>query len=286
MKLPKSKLKLGIIFLIFSLALVGVVINSKRQQVLGTITSMSSPEVTVSATLGERKLTIFGWAPAQAQIKLDGVAIYDSVTAAQDGSFLISGIYLPPVSLYPEICLQAQDTVGRTSQPTCLPRLEAGQYNYQVGPILLSPTLSLNKGEIIKGESAVASGKTTPNTEVGIFLAREENLNKNQLSLVKTAQAYYIPKYQIRSNKDGDFEFNLPTEAVDKWRVFASATIVDNPSPKSNTLVFRVQPLIYSLWETFKRLFLFIKPYAIYLVIAIELVILFCLFKRHAHPLR
>jgi len=265
------KFALILFFFIASAILFTIIINSKRRLILGTTTSLTSPDTTVSTAIGERRLTIFGWAPALSQIKLDGVAVYDSVTAASDGSFLISGIYLPLVALYPEICLQAQDSIGRTTQPTCLPRLKAGKYNYTVGPVLLSPTLSLEKGEIIKGDLVAASGQTTPKTQVDIFLAR----------------AYSIPKYQIKSDATGNFGFNLPTETVDKWRVFAGAEIFGAASAKSNTLTFQVHPLIYSLWLMLKRLFELLRPYLIYLVILIEVVILaHLLLKRHRHPLR
>jgi len=259
--------------LVASAILFAIVINSKRRAILGTHFTLSSPEITVSAAIGERKLTIFGWAPVQSQIRLDGGAVYDSVSAAKDGSFLISGIYLPNIPVYPEICLQARDAEGRTTQPTCLPRLEIGQYNYTVGPVLLSPTLSLEKGEIIKGNQAAAQGKTTPNTQVGIFLAR-------------TALAYSIPKYQIMSDKAGNFEFNLPTEAVDKWRVFAGANILGAASPKSNTLTFNIHPGIYYLWIFLQSLLALIRPHLLYFVIVIEVVILVLSFKRHTHSLR
>jgi len=259
--------------LIASAILFAIVINSKRRAILGTHFTLSSPEITVSAAIGERNLTIFGWAPAQSQIRLDGGAVYDSVSAAKNGSFLISGIYLPNIPVYPEICLQARDAEGRTTQPTCLPRLEIGQYNYTVGPVLLSPTLSLEKGEIIKGNQAAAQGKTTPNTQVGIFLAR-------------TALAYSIPKYQIMSDKAGNFEFNLPTEAVDKWRVFAGANILGAASPKSNTLTFNIHPGIYYLWIFLQSLLALIRPHLLYFVIVIEVVILVLSFKRHTHSLR
>lgn len=257
------KLVLLFLLIIFAAAASAIVINFKRRLILGT--------VTFSTTIGEPKLTIFGWAPAQSQVKLDGLAVADTTTAAADGSFLISRVYLPPSSLYPEICLQAHDAIGRTTQPTCLPRLETGHYNYTVGPVLLSPTLSLEKGEIIKGEAVAASGKTTPNTEVDIFLAR----------------TYSLPKYQIKSDKGGNFEFNLPTEAVDEWRVFAGAGILGSNSPKSHTLTFRIHPPFYSFWEIIKYILELLSPYLIYIIIFIEVLILtFLLLKRHGHPLR
>ena len=282
------KRKFALIFSLFiaSAILFAIVVNFKHRLVLGTITSSSSPETEISASVGERKLTIFGWAPSESKITVDGISVYDSVAAAKDGYFVISGIFLPTRTLYPEICLQAQDSQGRTTQPTCIPALPVGQYYYEVGPVLLSPTLSLEKGEIIKGEQAVAYGKVTPQTQVDIFLAREKTAANGLFSLVRTAFAYNIPKYQIKSDENGDFEFNLPTQDTDKWLVFAGANIQGSPSAKSNTLTFNIHPGIYYLWILLERLLALIRPYLLYFVILIEVLILIPLLKRNRHSLR
>ncbi len=179
---------------------------------------------------------------------------------------MISGIFLPVRTLYPEICLQAQDSQSRTTQPTCIPALPVGQYYYQVGPVLLSPTLSLEKGEVIKGEQAAAYGKTTPLTQVDIYLAKE--------------------KSDIESDRNGDFEFNLPTQDTDQWLVFAGANIQGAASPKSNTLTFNIHSGIYRLWIFLQSLLAVIRPHLLYFVILIEALILVLLLKRHRHSLR
>lgn len=279
---PQSKLVLAGLTAFFLLTW-ALVVDSGERLVLG---KSLSPETEISASVGERKLTIFGWAPSESKITVDGISVYDSVTAAKDGSFIISGVFLPVRTLYPEICLQAQDSQGRTTQPTCIPPLPVGQYYYEVGPILLSPTLSLKKEEIIKGEQAVASGKVTPQTQVDIFLAREKTSSNDLFSLVKTAFAYNIPKYQIKSDENGNFEFNLPTGVADKWLVFAGANIQGSASPKSNTLTFNIHPNIYFLWILLERLFALIRSYLLYFVILIEVLILIPLLKRNRHSLR
>lgn len=281
---PKSKLIL-VGLTAFCLLAGAYVIDSEGHLALGKQTVISAA-VKISASVGERKLTIFGWAPSESKIIVDGISVYDTITAAKDGYFTVSGIFLPTRTLYPEICLQAQDAEGRTTQPTCIPALPVGQYYYEVGPILLSPFLSLEKGEIIKGDQAVAYGKTTPQTQVDIFLAREKTASNSLFSLVRTAFAYNIPKYQIKSDENGNFEFNLPTEVADKWLVFAGANIQGSPSPKSNTLTFNIHSGIYYLWILLQNLFALIRSYLLYFVILIEVLILIPLLKRNRHSLR
>jgi len=197
-------------------------------------------QIIVSAAIGEPKLTLFGYASPQALVQLTGRQVAESVIANRQGYFLFDRILMPrPNPHYPELCLIAIDTHSLTSFPTCLPQLPTGPFKITVGPVLLPPTISLGKGYFQPGEQVKASGRTIPNTEVTIFLANDSFSRRPKL--VAQAHAYSLPQYQIRSDQNGRFEFNLPTEPGQrqKWRIFAAASYLGAATPKSNTLVFQ-----------------------------------------------
>ncbi|MFH1863690.1 MAG: hypothetical protein ABIJ85_02110, partial [bacterium] len=97
---------------------------------------------------------------------------------------------------------------------------------------------------------------------------------KMSFGLIKTANAYYIPKYQTTSDKEGNFEFNLPNQSRGKWNIFVASETLGYNSPKSNSLTFSViSPFLSLLEKIITRLMLF-KPYLLYIVILFELVII------------
>lgn len=245
------------------------------------IQTPTSYQIKISATIGEPKLNLFGYAPANSEVKLTGIGVSDQTNADDSGYFVFSSVFLPRPRLalnsseyvYPEICLLATDNEKRTTQPTCIPPLPAGIYTFEVGPVLLSPTINLDKGKFVKGEQVAASGKTTPETLVNVFLARKKSFS-HSFNLVKDIYAYYIPTYQTTSDALGDFEFNLPSDSVDKWRIFVAADIKGTKSPKSNTLVFSVHSAFLTIIELLKALLIAIRPYSIFILVALEVFIL------------
>lgn len=215
-----------------------------------------SYEIKVSAAIGEPRLTLYGWGPVKSRINLTGLAVAENRESDINGFFIFTKIFLP--AKYSELCLQAVDEEKRSSQPTCIPPLPAKNYSYNIGPVLLSPIISLNQGRISEGEQISLKGKTTPFTPLNVYLA---NL-------------YYIPKYQTQSDKEGNFEFNLPNQSRGKWNLFVASETLGYNSPKSNSLTFSViSPLLSLLEKIIARLKL-LKPYLLYIVILFELVIL------------
>ena len=237
--------------------------------------------ITVTATIGEPKLTLFGWTSPFALVELRGSQVYAETTANIQGYFYFDRVFLPQTANSPELCLSAIDTQDRTSFPTCLPPLPMGLYHIRIGPVLLAPTLSLEKGNFLAGQQVAARGETIPNTEVTIFLANE---TKGAASLISPAYAFSLPQYQIISDETGHFEFNLPAgrggvTPPATWRVFASADYLDSPTPKSNTLAFKILFWWQCLWE---RLIIFLsnlKPYWWAVIILVEIVIIIFLYS-------
>lgn len=233
---------------------------------------LAAYEITVSATVGEPKLTLYGYSSPQALVQLSGRQIAEQVISGSNGYFFFDRVFLPrPTPNYPELCLTAIDSQSRSTFPTCLPALPVGPFDITVGPVLLSPTLSLSKGSFRPGEQVRATGTTIPNTEVVIFLAN--NTSRQKLwSLIRPAEAFFLPKYQIKSDQSGHFEFNLPHQYPNNsWRVFASAQYQNSATPKSNTLTFRVLNWLSWLWLMILRL---LKPYCWLITILTEVIII------------
>jgi len=115
---------------------------------------------------------------------------------------------------------------------------------------------------------------------VNIFLAN--NLTHSlRFSFIPSVYAYFIPRYQIKADANGHFEFNLPAgppAGGASWRVFATATHLGLPSPKSNTLTFRILGWWEWLWEQIKLILGLIvglaKPYWWQIIIFLEIGIL------------
>jgi len=231
-----------------------------------------SYEIKVSAAIGEPKLTLYGWGPVKTKIFLTGLAIAETQESDINGFFIFTKIFLP--AKYSELCLQAVDEEKRSSQPTCIPPLPAINYSYDIGPVLLSPIISLDKGRISEGEQISLKGKTTSFTPLNVYLANQLSPRKMSFGLIKTANAYYIPKYQTTSDKEGNFEFNLPNQSRGKWNLFVASETLGYNSPKSNSLTFSVISPLLSLLEKIIACLKLLKPYLLYIVILFELVIL------------
>lgn len=234
-----------------------------------------TPNITVSATVGSPKMVIYGYAPSNSNVFIDGIGVASSTVADSSGYYLFDAVYTYDFS-YPEICVLAIDEKKRTTQPTCIPPLPVDvELTYEVGPVLLSPTISLSQNSVVKGGQAYIEGKTSPNKEVNIYIAKKENLAS--FSLVPIANAYTIPMFQTKSNKDGNFAFSLPTSDSSNYKIFVSGRFGDNLSAKSNTLTFVVISKIKSIFNWLIGLFV---RYKLLLVITIEVLILATLTLR------
>lgn len=237
------------------------------------------PNIIVSATIGIPKMTLWGYGPADSVLELNGIGVDQTTTSDQSGYYSFDLIYLPGEGVFPELCVTAIDNEGRTTPPTCIPPISGGDFFFDVGPVILPPTISIGAPESNFGADVSAQGKTIPNSTINIKLARPEiKSGVLGLRLVSHVLAFYIPNYTVTSDQNGDYSFNMPTNTATDWRVFAIANYRDgNKSPKSNTLKFSTLSLVAyaweSLWEFLKTLLYW--PRIIILEILIILILAF-----------
>lgn len=196
------------------------------------------PSVIVSATIGIPKMSLWGYGPPFSVVELSGIGVEQNTTAGSDGYYSFDLIFLPNSPSFPELCITAIDQENRVTPPTCIPEISAGNYFYRVGPVILPPTISLDTAQASPEEQASTWGQTIPNSNVQVVLSRPEfEQGILGFSIVRRALAYYLPSYNVISDAEGNFSFNMPANDGATWRVFTIAEFPDGgKSPKSNTL--------------------------------------------------
>lgn len=278
LKISNLKLKIGL-----SCLILGCLFLSNDDLIVSAqtlpITSTKTAQVTISASLGEPILRLWGYGPSNSRVELGGIGVADFTYANPDGYFEFPKTFLPtPTGLfYPELCLTAIDLVNRVTPPTCIPALPVSKYDFDVGPIILPPTLSIDTGSVASGAQTGASGITLPNSEVKIVLAESGgNQTLADFSIIKEARAYYIPNYTVKSDSRGNFNFNMPVAAPNTWRVFAVTTYSQGAlSPKSNTLTLKVvSPFTISL-ENIWKLILSLLTLPVLITVEILIILIF-----------
>ncbi len=220
-----------------------------------TVKGIQAP-TKVSARIGEYYLTLSGWTSPLALVTLTSSAnsLSGRVTADQNGFFLFRFVFLP--NKVGELCLIAQDTNGQASPPLFLPEPVNNQ-NVVMENILMPPTLNLSTGIVTNEETAIASGRTFPDSRVRVYLYAQTETTLWQIiqeNLVKSVFAKTAPFLDVQSDDQGDFEFNLPSAEPAEQKIFVASFLKPNlagfkdeepGSPKSFTLSFKS----LSFWE-------------------------------------
>jgi len=257
------------------------IVNLKAQTITsepGTSSYIISPPVVVSASIGVPKMTIWGYGPPSCSVELSGVGVEQKIISQADGYYSFDIVYLMDSPTFPELCITAIDQERRATPPTCIPAIGGGNYFYNVGPVILPPTISIGAPETHPGSQVSAQGVTIPNSTIEVKLARPDSEEgKLGFHLVRTAHAYYIPSYTVLSDANGSYSFNMPTTTGITWRVF---TITDyeggNKSPKSNTLKFVTITPITFVWRSFWKFLatLLVWPRLLFLEILLIIVLI------------
>lgn len=234
---------------------------------------ITTPDISVTATIGTTSLSVYGYGPVDSSVTLKGFGVSEVTMSDNTGLFRFNAIYSFTYK-YPELCIQAVDSEKRATQPTCIPGLPNNSIiPLEVGPILLSPTLSLTANSVEEGGIASMTGKTTPDTLVNVYLSKQNEQKK--LSLVNSIHAYTLPILNTRSDASGEYEVSLPTGDRADYKIFTSTKFGDDFSAKSTTLSFSVISVLKSFFE---RLIAFILLNKIRLLIVVEIIVFIILF--------
>jgi len=276
------------------IALGGTILVLTSSKVFGQTNPSSSPfllpqPITVTATVPGfyNLLELTGWTSPYARVELTmGQLLTRATKAGKEGKFTFRTSL--PRELGP-FCLLATDVSSTTSHPLCIAPPPPTD-NILIKEVIMPPTLKIEKGKILEGETIAASGYTTPNSEVIPYLFEENSRSGFLLPLISSVFAVEVPKPPIKSNQNGFYQFNLQTSTLGKNRVFTSSIFLNNPSPKSNLLVFDVfsswQMLFLKLLAFIKSLFFLLLNFLISLkgIILLEIVllafILFLIFRK------
>jgi len=303
------------IFFLIILIIISSYLSSKiydlrfnNSQVKGATTKISK-DVGVWAFLGECRFNLYGYTSPKALVTIEGAGIYDQTYSDDQGYFQFASRFSPFSPR--EACLSAKDQFGRTSPPTCLPPFPV-KYDVSIGPVILPPTLSLDKQNYYLGDEIVLAGQTIPDSEVNLSMFTKANqettkalnskhqvpnkskiLNSKRfgfkvldlgfisdfgfrisdLALVKPVEAFSLPEFQTKSDNKGNFSISLPSTNFDSYRLFAQTYRDSFPSNKSNTLNLKILPWWMIIINFLLFLFFLLKPWLIEIIILLELIV-------------
>jgi len=251
-----AKRALVLLLTLFSLTVKDSKAAVIRQTTINRIDLPAEMSVAVSLNIKGYLFDIEGLTSPQA--KVDFVSSEGNIeitTIADDqGRFFFHSV-LAPIQTG-DFCFLSYDIDGLVNNPLCFSPPPPNTKTAIAG-IVLSPTVSLNKGVFRQNESVEARGRTFPNAQIQIFMfERERSWWREQIDvIIPAALARTGPKLELSSDQKGFFSFNLPTQKSSQWRFFVGPRIEDNFTPKSNVLVFSV----LSWWQWFLlKLFVFL----------------------------
>lgn len=200
-------------------------------------------------------LVIYGYGPSSANVRLTGWGVDEETKSDRNGYFAFEAVHAYSED-YPELCIQATDSDNRITYPVCIPpRTKDSVLSSNIGPVLLSPTISIDTNNVLIDQYAKVEGFTIPNSTMNIYVSRKEG-NSNLFSFVSPAYAYNVPVFQTKSDSTGAYSFTLPTQDATSYRVYTSSFYGDNISAKSNTLNFSVLTKVESGIAELKSAFL------------------------------
>ncbi|MEI8068058.1 MAG: hypothetical protein WCG91_03910 [Candidatus Shapirobacteria bacterium] len=206
----------------------------------------SSASVSVSASIGKNEVIIDGYTSPSSRVELSSNQTYDVTYSQKNGYFKFDRTLLP--KSYSDLCLIAIDENYRHTIPVCIPPPPRDNYLTNIGPIILPPTLTLDTDKIKPGSTVITSGQSIPNSKIEVHFYKiddkAQSFPRLDVALAKlrpkSAYAYSLPTFNTISDSEGNFSLNLPTVYSSNYRLYAAASFEDNPSPKSNTLIYKM----------------------------------------------
>jgi len=205
-----------------------------------TLPSPVLSTTTVSASIGQNQVTINGYTSPSSRVELSSPKAYAVTYSDPQGYFIFNKIILPRDPS--ELCFSSLDSEFRRTVPVCIPPPPTTNFETNIGPILLPPTISIDQDKIKPNSTIISSGQAIPNSNVNINFYK---VNDKAVSFPKEVQAYSLPSINVKADSNGRFYLNLPTAYSSNYRLYASTKFEDNYSPKSNTLIYILPSLFY-----------------------------------------
>ena len=192
--------------------------------------------VNVSANIPASTVTIFGYTSPNSRVELSSSKAFAVTYSQSDGYYAFDRIILPRHSQ--DLCLTSLDESNRLNNPTCISEPPIYNNFTSIGPILLSPTITLDL------QNQYSSGQSIPNSIVKLYLYQQDS----PFSLIKKVEAFSIPVIETQSDSQGNYSINLPSTVATNYRIFSTAIHLDANSPKSNTLLYHPSYFISLLY--------------------------------------
>ncbi|MCL4338103.1 hypothetical protein M1271_00260 [Patescibacteria group bacterium] len=207
----------------------------------------SGAKTSVTADIAAKTdIRLFGYTAANSIVQATSIRVFAQVSSDRTGYFVIDP--LPISQEAKEICVTTIDSEKRSGFPTCISLPDSNKPT-EIGPLLLSPTLSLSQGSILQSGKALASGRTIPSSEVvlSFFAVPNSSLSEKLTGAIASTfipdvEAADLPLLTSVSDQKGFFSINLPTSKAVGYRLFAKAYFKKDPTPKSSTLAFTITP--------------------------------------------
>lgn len=254
----------------------------EKKQILGMSKSYSTGAVTVSASIGNFRFTLDGYSSPGALVTIQGMGIYDQTFANRDGYFQFSNSFSPFSPR--EACLTAQDQLGRLTSPVCLPPFSTNR-NITIGPVILPPTVSMDKDVYYVGDEAILSGQSIPNSQIVLSTFVKNKSPRIITQIVKPVYADTIPQLTFKTDAKGNYSVALPSSSNEAMRLFTQTKYNEQPSAQSINLNIKIWPVWMMVINFFKLIFLLLKPRLLELIILVQLIgLIIYLLRRFLHP--
>lgn len=243
-------------------------------QVLGETSKKTG--IQISATVGGENFTLYGYSSPLVEVGIDGIGLHYETTADNKGFFEFKDKIAP--SAPQETCLSGKDQFGRVTKPVCIPPFPTDE-RVTVGPVILPPTVSLDKDMYIIGDQVVLSGQTIPNTDVNLSVFTDDKANTQDLlskildiQFIRPVEAFSLPELSVQSDGKGNFSVSLPSSSAKAYRIFTRTKYGEDVSPQSLMLHFKILPLWLAIIRMILMLLSFFQRHLFELIILAQII--------------
>lgn len=274
-----KRLLITFLLVIIPLQLGFLYLNNPSEQpgIVAGINNVATDHIVNSAYIGEFRFSLYGYTSPFAIVTFEGMGIFDQTTANDTGFFSFNNRFSPFSKR--EACLTAKDQLGRLSSPVCLPPFPV-DYNVSIGPVIMPPTVSLDKTNYFMGDHVMLSGQAVPNTDVKLSIFGDES-KTSKLALIKPVEAFTFPQLTAKSDDKGNFSINLPSSTPNKFRLFGQTDFLKSVSSNSVKLSLDILPVWMIIIKFFLFLLSLLKPRLLEILILAEIIYIIYVIKSH-----